>query len=74
MAADQRVEALLDRHDDVQARKGKRSWFERDERGFAVRGIGRLDEGFAERSEYLHPYRLIALRSFARDLRPALAS
>lgn len=74
MAPDQRVEAVLDRHEVVQARKGKRSWFERDERGFAVRGIGRLDDGFEEGFEYLHPYRFTALRSFARDLRPALSS
>jgi len=71
---DQFVEALLDRHDAVQAAKGKRSWFERDERGFAVRGIGRLDEAFVDRTEYLHPYRLNALRAFARDLRPTLSS
>jgi hypothetical protein len=74
LPAAQLVQAVLDRHDTVQAAKGKRSWFERDERGFAVRGIGRLDEAFVQRSEYLHPYRLTALRSFARDLRPALAS
>jgi len=66
----QLVEAILDRHDAVQSAKGKRSWFERDERGFAVRGIGRLDEQFVERVEYLHPYRIYALRSFAQDLRP----
>ena len=69
MSVDQRVEALLDRHDQVQADKGKRSWFDRDERGFAVRGIGRLHDFVEERTDYLHPYRLIALRSFARDLR-----
>jgi len=74
MAADHRVEALLDRHGAVQAAKGKRSWFDRDERGFAVRGIGRLDDAFVERSAYLHPYRLTALRSFARDLRPVVAA
>lgn len=67
----QLAEAILDRHDAVQNAKGKRSWFERDERGFAVRGIGRLDESFVERVEYLHPYRISALRSFAKDLRPA---
>jgi hypothetical protein len=69
MSPDQLVEAILDRHDQVQAAKGKRSWFERDESGFAVRGIGRLDEPFVERVQYLHPYRLFALRSFAQDLR-----
>lgn len=73
LTREQLVEALLDRHDAVQAAKGKRSWFERDERGFAVRGIGRLDEAFVERAEYLHPYRLFALRSFARDLRPRVS-
>lgn len=66
----QLVEAILERHDAVQRAKGKRSWFERDERGFAVRGIGRLDGQFVERVEYLHPYRIYALRSFAQDLRP----
>lgn len=70
MSRAQLVEAILDRHDAVQSAKGKRSWFERDERGFAVRGIGRLDEQFVERVEYLHPYRIYALRSFAHDLRP----
>lgn len=69
MPREQLVEAILDRHDEVQAGKKKRSWFERDERGFAVRGIGRLDEPFTERVDYLHPYRLLALRSFAQDLR-----
>jgi hypothetical protein len=70
MSRVQLVEAILDRHDTVQSAKGKRSWFERDEQGFAVRGIGRLDEQFVERVEYLHPYRIYALRSFAQDLRP----
>lgn len=74
MTGEQRVEAVLDRHDAVQAAKGKRSWFERDERGFAVRGIGRFDEPFVDRTEYLHPYRISALRSFARDLRPNVSS
>jgi hypothetical protein len=68
MPREQLVEAILDRHDAVQASKQKRSWFERDERGFAVRGIGRLDEPFTERVEYLHPYRMFALRAFAQDL------
>ena len=72
LPADQLVEAILDRHDEVQARKGKRAWFERDERGFAVRGIGRLDDPFVPRAAYLHPYRIFALRSFARDLRPTV--
>lgn len=67
----QLVEAILDRHDGVQEAKGKRSWFERDDRGFVVRGVGRWDEPFVERVEYLHPYRVYALRSFARDLRPS---
>lgn len=73
LPADQLVEAILDRHDDVQRRKGKRAWFEREDQGFAVRGIGRLDDPFAPRSAYLHPYRIFALRSFARDLRPTVA-
>jgi len=73
MAPDQLVEAVLDRHDAVQATKGKRSWFERDEAGFAVRGIGRFDEPFLERTEYLHPYRVNTLRAFARDLRPSVS-
>lgn len=70
VSSEQLVGVILERHDAVQATKGKRSWFERDERGFAVRGIGRLDEPFAERVEYLHPYRIFALRSFAQDLQP----
>jgi hypothetical protein len=65
------VEAILKRHDDVQVAKGKRAWFERDERGVLVRGIGRLDEPFQARVEFLHPYRIYALRSFARDLQPS---
>jgi hypothetical protein len=72
LPADQLVEAILDRHDEVQGRKGKRAWFERDETGFAVRGIGRLDDPFVPRTAYLHPYRIFALRSFARDLRPTV--
>jgi hypothetical protein len=69
MPSTQLVESLLDRHDAVQKEKGKRPWFERDDRGFVVRGIGRFDEPFEERVQYLHPYRIYALRSFARDLR-----
>lgn len=74
LPADQLVEAILDRHDEVQGRKGKRAWFERDERGFAVRGIGRMDDPFEPRGAYLHPYRIFALRSFGRDLRPAVTA
>jgi hypothetical protein len=68
----QMIEAVLDRHDVVQADKQKRSWFERDATGFAVRGVGRLDEPFEEGVEYIHPYRLRTLRSFASDLRPVV--
>jgi hypothetical protein len=71
--ADQMVEAIMERHRAVQTDKGKRAWFEQEDRGYVVRGIGRLDEPFAESSEFLHPYRLYALRSFARDLRPNLS-
>ncbi|WP_157592145.1 hypothetical protein [Solirubrobacter soli] len=65
------VEALLDRHDGVQRDKGKRSWFERDERGFAVRPAAQRHDPIAPRTEYLHPYRIYSLRSFASDLHPA---
>jgi hypothetical protein len=69
---EQMIEAVLDRHDAVQAEKQRRSWFERDATGFAVRGVGRLDEPFEEREDYIHRYRLYTLRSFASDLRPAV--
>lgn len=68
------VEAILDRHDHVQDAKAKRPWFERDDAGFRVRGIGRFDDPWEPRVEYLHPYRIYALRAFARDLRPAVSS
>ncbi|MGI8757288.1 MAG: hypothetical protein ACR2MB_15815 [Acidimicrobiales bacterium] len=64
----QLVEAVLDRHDTVQSRKGKRSWFERDGQGFVVRGIGSADGAFEPSEELIHPYRLYALRRFCQDL------
>lgn len=66
----QLVEAVLDRHGAVQSRKGKRSWFERDEQGFVVRGIGFADGAFEPSEEFIHPYRLYALRRFCADLAP----
>ncbi len=66
----QLVEAVLDRHDAVQSRKGKRSWFERDDQGFVVRGIGFADGAFEPSEEFIHPYRLYALRRFCADLGP----
>ena len=68
--AAQLVEAVLDRHDTVQSRKSKRSWFERDEQGFVVRGIGFADGAFEPSEEFIHPYRLYALRRFCADLGP----
>lgn len=62
------AEEILSRHDEVQAAKGKRPWFEVDDRGFVVRSIGERFEPFVPRTEYLHPYRIFALRSFIRDL------
>jgi hypothetical protein len=74
LGVEELAEAILERHERVQAAKGKRPWFERDESGFAVRGIGRLDDPFMPRVSYLHPYRVYAVRSFARDLQPAVSA
>jgi hypothetical protein len=64
------VDALLARHDAVQAAKGgKRPWFERTERGLIVRPPYRLDEQPEVTGTYVHPYRIWALNQFIGDLR-----
>jgi hypothetical protein len=64
------VDELLARHRDVQARKGARPWFNALDAGVLTRGPGVFHEEPTRRSGYVHPYRLAALRSFVRDLRP----
>lgn len=65
----QLVQALLDHHQTVQDRKVKRPWFERLDEGVVARGPGRSFEPYSPRATYVHPYRLLSLRSFCRDLR-----
>ena len=62
------VDNLLARHEQVQAAKDARSWFEREQDELRVRRLGRIDGGFTPRHELLHPYRVRAVRSFAVDL------
>lgn len=73
MAADELCVALLDHHERVQQNKppGKRSWFARADGAFVVRPVPtfRLAAPPEPRDEYVHPYRITALRSFLADLR-----
>jgi len=66
----QLVDALLARHRDVQARKAARPWFNELDDGVLTRGPGVFHDDPVRRTGYVHPYRLSALRSFWRDLRP----
>jgi hypothetical protein len=63
------VEALMSHHEVVQLNKppGKRPWFERSERGFYIRLPYRLEDDLS--SDYIHPYRIQAIRGFLDDLR-----
>jgi hypothetical protein len=62
------AEALLDRHEQVQEAKGKRPWFERTPRGFVVRPLYRTGADSEIVGAYVHPYRILAVRSFLDDL------
>lgn len=64
----QLVDTLLDHHLEVQDRKGKRPWFERLDEGVLARGPGVSFDPYSARETYVHPYRLLSLRSFCRDL------
>jgi len=62
---------LLRRHREVQTYKpphGKRPWFEEIDGGFVVRGPYRLHEPPQDRDDFVHPYRVGAIRSFLEDL------
>jgi hypothetical protein len=64
------VGALLQRHRQVQDDKEKAMWVVADERGFRVRRADyRRGDQPVYREDYLHPYRVSALRSFLQDLR-----
>jgi len=71
-SGDELARLLLEHHASVQAAKppGKRSWFEVTDDGFVVRPIStfRLVEPPGERSDYVHPYRITALRSLLADV------
>jgi hypothetical protein len=65
MAPAQLVDALLERHEQVQRRKGKRPWFERHPKGVMVR-LG-YEMTTLEPPEP-RPYRVSAMLGFAEDL------
>jgi hypothetical protein len=61
---------VIEHHESAQAAKppeGKRSWFDRDERGVVIRWRYRVPERPAELL-YTHPYRSSTASSFLRDL------
>ena len=66
---DELVQGLLARHERVQEAKGKRPWFEQTRRGFVVRPLYRTGSGRGIDAQYIHPYRINALRSFLMDVR-----
>ena len=70
MPAEQLVEELLEHHEQIQAAKppGKRPWFDRDSRGFLVRLGYEVREEPSVPTEFIHPYRIGAIRSFLSDL------
>jgi hypothetical protein len=66
------VEALLERHRQVQRRKppeGKAPWFESDGTGCVVRAAYRNEEGGRHDGSYVHGYRTQPLWAFIKDLR-----
>lgn len=66
------VEDLFAHHARVQAAKpptGKRPWFEETPHGFFVRPAYALDEQQFQPDWFVHPMRVIAMRTFCRDLR-----
>lgn len=63
------VDTVLEHHERIQAGKGgKRPWLERAGAGFYVRSDYRTSEGGGQSGDYIHPYRVDALRSFIFDL------
>ena len=66
---DELVQGLLARHERVQEAKGKRPWFEQTRRGFVVRPLYRTGSGRGIDAQYIHPYRINAIRSFLTDVR-----
>lgn len=66
------VDALLKRHRRVQDEKEKPMWVAVDERGFRIRRSEyRRTDPPVYPEEYLHPYRVRAMREFLSDLRGA---
>lgn len=68
------VEVLLAHHQTNQARKlpnGKRPWFEELGAGWVVRSLYREPQPVdPDVPKFIHPYRLVALQQFMRDLQP----
>jgi hypothetical protein len=68
------VEVLLAHHQTNQARKlpnGKRPWFEELGAGWVVRSLYREPQPVdPDVAKFIHPYRLVALQQFVRDLQP----
>jgi hypothetical protein len=63
------VEAVLEHHERIQdAKGGKRPWIERIGPGFCVRPAYRNGEESADWDQYIHPYRVEAIKSFIHDL------
>lgn len=63
---------VIEHHESAQTAKppdGKRSWFDRDDRGVVVRSLYRVDDAPAGDDLYTHPYRCSSASSFLRDLR-----
>lgn len=63
---------VIEHHESAQSAKppdGKRSWFDRDDRGVIVRPLYRFDDAPAGGDLYTHPYRSSTALSFLRDLR-----
>jgi hypothetical protein len=65
----QLFDALMNRHKAVQDNKAKRAWFDEVGGGFTVRTNYALSELPNRDAQFIHPYRIEALRSFVRDLR-----
>ncbi len=63
--------AIIEHHESAQSRKapdGKRSWFDRDERGVCIRALYRVTDA-PVRYDYTHDYRSATASRFLRDLR-----
>jgi hypothetical protein len=73
MTAQELADVLLAHHERVQAGKppaGKRPWFSRYQDGVVVRPGYSVRDIPEPPSDYIHPYRITALRRFIGDLRP----